>query len=196
MDWRTTWLVGMYGSMTPSRARRTTMNGLTAAALLAVYGAWTEFVPSEFGTDLGGYLSGAVAVLLSLFVWHGFWTGRILWGRKPSRWVARFLCMAAIPFLIFGVSWLVTARAIPDLVTQGFGTDTTRIMHLQTSYSSHRRGCDHQLHGDEFPFPGYICIRESEFSHFAPSGEVTIIGKSTILGMHVSQVTPGTNKPL
>lgn len=65
----------------------------------------------------------------------------------------------------------------------------------EASYRSRRRACDHQLRGDELPFPGYNCVRASEFSHLAQSGEVTIIGKSTTLGIHVAQVTPGANKP-
>lgn len=193
MDWRTGWLIGMYGSMAPSRARRATMNGITTAALLAVYGAWAEFVPSELSADVGGYLSCVVTLLVSLFVWHGYWTGRIPWGSRPRRWIARCLCMAPIPFLIFGASWLVTVRAIPDLATRVFGTETARSMHLEASYRSRRRGCDHQLRGDELRFPGYICVPASDFYHFGSSGEVTIIGKATILGFHIVQATPGAS---
>ena len=185
--------MGMYGSTNPSPARRAAMNGISVAALLAVYGAWTEFVPSELSVDVGGRLSGAIAILVSLFVWHGFWTGHIPWAVRPRRWIARFLCMVLIPILIFCVSWLVAVRAIPDLATRMFGREAEKTMHLEASYRSRRRACDHQLRGDSLRFPGYICVSASDFGRFAPSGEVTVTGKATILGIHVAQVAPGAD---
>ena len=188
MDWRRTWLVGMYGSTNPSRARRAAMRWIVISTLIAAYGASTEFVPAALTADIGDYLSGAVTLLVSGFVWHGYWTGRIPWGVRPRSWVARLLSMAFVPMFIFGVSWLVVVRAIPDLATRTFGTEASKAMHAEASYRSRRRSCDHQLRSDAIPFPGYICISPSEFSRLAPGGEVNIIGKTTILGIHVEKV--------
>jgi hypothetical protein len=166
MDWH----LGMYRTITPSRARRLAMSTVMITALLAVYGARTEFVPSKLGADFGFFVSAAVTLVSAPYLWHGYYTGRIPWGRKPKRLITRTLCLAFIPLVIFGLSWLISVRAVPDIAARPFGTHTSRSLELEASYRPRRRSCDHQLRGDQLRFPWYLCVSPSEFGRFSPIG--------------------------
>lgn len=190
MDWLTQWHVGIYGTLNPSRARRLAINSLLGTTFLAVYGGWTDFVPSALVADGGLYLAAAVGLSVGLFVSHGYATGRFAWQGNPGL-LARLLCYAALLVAFYCVAWLVIVRAVPDVITYIFGTHNSRIMVLEASHDGSRRTCDYQLQGPELTFPGHICISGPEFYGFPPRGEVILRGKSTFLGMHVSHVEPG-----
>jgi hypothetical protein len=191
------WRIGIYGSSSSTRAQRFSAHVLLAAALLSFYGLWTEFVPSAFGASCGLWLSWVTTLPLSLFLWRGYSTGKILWGRRPKWLINRLLCLAAIPIMIFGLVWVITVRAVPDLLTRIVETQTSTNMILHASHEWRRHSCDYQLRGNQLSFPGYICVSPSQFNQFPEYGEVTLSGLTTTFGMHVSHVeVVRANKPL
>jgi len=182
MDWRK----AIYGTSEPSLGRHI----LLIAVLFWGYGVWTEFVPSAFGAKGGVFLSSVTTVPLTIYLWRGYSTGTIPWGRRPNSFIFRLLSLAALPFLIFNLIWVITVRAIPDVAARVVGTQTSVTMTLKASCRPRRRECDCQLESEQLRFPWHICFSPSEFGPFSPVEAVILSGPATRFGIHVSHIEP------
>lgn len=189
MGWRRQWRLGAYGTLNPSRTRRVAVDTTLVAILLAVYGLWTDFVPSPLVAKGGLYLAVAVSLALCLFISHGHATGRIAWAMKPPLW-GRLLVYATFFGVIYCAAWMIFVRVAPDIVTRIVGKHESKTMVLEADSRFRKHACDDQLQGPELGFPGYLCIPNG-VGPFARRAEVILSGKATVLGMHVSHIEPG-----
>lgn len=184
------------GRSSSTRAQWLVACVLAVAALLCVYGLWTEFVPSALGARCGLWLSLAVALPLSFFAWRGYLGESFPRGQGLRRQIGWLSYLAAIPLVTFGILWVVSVRAVPDIAARIIGTQTSVNMELRASHAYRKYSCDYQLHGDPLSFPGYICVSSSQFSQFPEQGEMTLSGPATSFGMHVSRVEAAPSQRL
>jgi hypothetical protein len=191
------WNLLYYGSLYPSKTRRIAVNALTVCAVLCVYGLWTDFVPaatwSRVGLGLALILSGG----LSLCICHGYMSGRIPYGPTATTQLRRGLVLSMIPAVVFGLTWVVIVRSIPDLLTRWREPSEVVTVMLRKGKSYSRRTCDNKITGEYLGFfPGHVCVSDSTFHSLPQEGPMTIRGSSSVLGVHVQSITPASANKL
>jgi len=175
--------------------RRIVAYSIAALLCLSAYAMWTDFVPSVAWLHWGFYLSITSALLMTIYLYWGFGTGRIKMQERDSK-TKKIFALLFLPCLVFGVFWLVLVHALADIFTLTIGTQHQESALLLKEYSSSRRSCHYRLTGESLnrAFPSYICLSSSAYNAM-PSYPLlaTLEGKFTSLGFHVRQVYVNTN---
>ena len=185
------WNLLAYGSDAPSRARRLTVNAILAAALVAIYGLWTDFVPARVMHIAGTTLAIAATVATTLVLWRGYLTGAIPYGPTATTRVRRTIVLLAIPLFAFMITWTILVRSIPDLLTRWTTRSSSFAVELRRAHGIGRRACDLQVRGEYLGFmPGHICVTAATFEKLPEKGLMIIRGRTSVLGTHIVAVEP------
>lgn len=165
---------------------------LTLTAVLTGFmllGLFVDFVPADFLRSsplifllfLAG-LGGTVFLVRR--------ARRLGTHREPSRF-KRWLGIAALPFLLAFMGWLVLAKGLPWTYTLAFGKPYREHYHMHTEHVHSRKTCDYRLRGGpmEHGFPNYLCIAPEYYAlHPDQDVEVELTGQRSALGMQVEEV--------
>lgn len=182
--------VRYYGKEKSSLSRRIAIYSLVGSLGLSVYAMWTDFIPSAAWLHWGFYMSATSAVLVTVYLYWGFGTGRIKMQEGISK-SKKVFALLFLPFMVFGIFRLVFVHGLADIFTLTIGSQHKESALLLKEYSSARRSCDYQLTGEalERAFPSHICISNSAYDTL-PSYpfSATLEGKITPLGFHVQHV--------
>jgi hypothetical protein len=185
------WKYLMYGSGTPSRARRLTTNTIVSVVLAAIYGLWTDFVPTRLTQIAGTSLAVAATATITWTLVRGYLTGRIPFGPTATTRVRRASVLCAIAPVVFIFSWIVLVRSIPDLLIRWIAQPTSLVVELHKVRGLSRRACDYQVRGEYLGImPGHICVQPQTFEKLPEAGLMTLRVRTSTIGTHIIAVEP------
>lgn len=186
-----------YGKENPSPIRKLATHSMMCSLALCAYGWWADFIPSSDWMHQGFYLSIVSAVVMTVFLYWGYGTGRLEMNRGSSK-PNKICALIILPFFIFGFFWLILIHGLADLITLSIGSFHRETVILVKEHSVSRRSCHYRLNGEALnrALPNYICVSGS-FYDALPAGSVSITleGKSTFFGFHIQRIYHNNANP-
>jgi hypothetical protein len=163
--------------------------GAVALILISPVALWIDFVPSEGWLRWGTYLAATLAVAFCVYFVRGVRSGAVkLFWPQPRRKL--LVVFAVIPFMLFGLIWLLVARVAPDAYSRIAGAEVRIVTQMHAEYRTRRRGCDYRLKGEILEraiVSRYLCVSPS-FTSFPSEPWVVLTGRETRVGLHISNV--------
>lgn len=173
----------LYGVENPSSVRRHSIHCLFLVIGLFVWGAHSDFIPSQTWAKVGWYLALALGVLVTTFTWRAYWTGRAKFRPKTSR-LMKGLAYFFVPFISVGFIWVALTHGVGSLISLSLGGEREVMVELRKDRHHSRRSCDYRLEGGflDKAFPSYICIGETNYQKLPEKAEYKIKGREHYLG--------------
>ena len=185
---RVTWQERWYGDNT-SLLHKCVTNGLVFGSLTCVYAVWIDFLPSELWWRWGTISTLVLALVATAVMYRGLATGQLR-SAQQLVWWKRVVAYSTLPFVVFGIFWLVFVRVVPDVAARVAGRPAQVTGAMKAVYSQRRSMCDYRLEGDVLnrAVPvDYLCIAQSEYAALQSETPVTLVGRETLLGMHIDR---------
>ncbi len=180
-----------YGQAPVSTMRKVVVNSLMTCMALIVYVLlFASFVPSEDWYRIGNGLAIAAGAISAFAMYWGYSTGRMQTQEGASLF-KKILMYILLPFMLYGMFWIVIVHALPDLATMAMGDAYQEQASLTRDENHGRRGCTYRVEGDALDrkFLGHVCIAESFYTELPDSPTPLILkGKATWFGFHVTHL--------
>lgn len=183
---RATWQNRWYGE-NRSFLHKCVTNGLLFGSLTCYYAVWIDFLPSEFWWRWGTITTVVLALVVTAVLYRGFATGQLRSAPQLGGW-RRVVAYSILPFVVFGIFWMIFVRVVPDVAARAAGRPAQVTGAMKAVYSVRRSMCDYRLEGEVLTraLPvDYVCIAESEYPALQSETPVTLVGRETLLGMHI-----------
>lgn len=155
-----------------------------AIIILAFYGAWKSFIPSDDWSNHGSTLAVVFSVVFTIAILWPHATGRTQLKSETPLYAKLFIPLL-LPIMIFGFTWYALVRGAASGITQLIGQPSTIQVTAWKEKRSSRRSCNYRLRAEELK-KDYICLSEEEFSSLPSRIEATLFGMKSQLGFTIT----------
>lgn len=183
-----------FGSDHPTPHQVTVSIVFTFIAGVGFYGmVFADFVPTDWWSTLGLRVAIAAAIAFGIYLLYAQQIGGLPTKLRVSM-SKRRLAVPLVQLLIFPFYWTAVCYGIPDIIALSTGEHESRTALVTTSKSTYRRTralCPVKVRGDTMAnaIMGRLCVDGSTPIFSLSPVEVTLRGRSTTFGFHVSDIS-------
>ena len=177
-----------YGTENPTLIRRLAIHLMMISFVVAFYGLFARFVPSEAWSRTGLFIAIGASAVGSPMLIFAYATGKIR--AKFSHGTSALLsavCYLILSLFLFGFSWFVAVHGIGASLTSLLGTQADAEVVARKEFRRSNRSCDFRLKAAELRRASrpYLCLSEAQYNVLPEESEITLHGRKSAFGFMI-----------